>query len=115
MNITQSMGSVGDAYDNAIAESFFTSLECELIKQRSFKTRAQAQSAVFSWIEGWYNPRRLHSALHYQSPNQLERSMYQNTKKNYKPKPNMELPTVCYAVMDKSMTCPQPSPVHNTT
>ena len=62
------MGTVGDAYDNAMAESFFASLECELIDRRSFKTKAEARTALFTWIEGWYNPRRRHSALGYRSP-----------------------------------------------
>jgi putative transposase len=123
MGITRSMGSVGDAYDNAMAESFFASLECELINQHSFKTRIQAKSEVFTWIEAWYNPRRLHSALNYQSPNHFERSMEQSTKQE-NPLPSTVLPTACSAVMDKSLhglnetsraTCPQPSTVDNTT
>jgi len=72
-----SMGAVGDAYDNAMAESFFATLECELIARRSWKTPAEARSAVFSWIEGWYNPRRLHSALGYLSPSEYERRLLQ--------------------------------------
>lgn len=51
------MGMVGDAFDNAMAESFFASLECELIDRKIFKTRTEARLAVFTWIEGWYNPR----------------------------------------------------------
>jgi putative transposase len=62
------MGTVGDAYDNAMCESFFASLECELIDRRVFKTHAEARMAVFQYIEGWYNLRRRHSALDYQSP-----------------------------------------------
>lgn len=50
-----------DAYDNAMAESFFATLECELIERRSFRSKAEAKAAVFSDIEGWYNPRRGHS------------------------------------------------------
>ena len=71
--VRQSMGTVGDAYDNAMAESFFASLECELIARRTWKTPAEARPALFSWIEGWYNPRRLHSALGYLSPIEYER------------------------------------------
>jgi putative transposase len=67
------MGSVGDAYDNAMAESFFATLECELIARRSWRNPAEAQTALFTWIEGWYNSRRLHSALGYLSPNQFEK------------------------------------------
>ena len=58
-----SVGSVGDAYDNAMCESFFATLECELLDRRRFTTRAEARMAVFTFIEGWYNPHRRHSAL----------------------------------------------------
>ena len=74
MGVRPSMGSTGDAYDNAMAESFFASLECELIERRSFKTKTEARLAVFTWIEGWYNPRRRHSALGYRSPVNFESS-----------------------------------------
>ena len=74
MGVRPSMGSVGDAYDNAMAESFFASLECELIDRRSFQTKAEARMAVFTYIEGWYNPRRRHSALGRVSPLTFERS-----------------------------------------
>jgi hypothetical protein len=67
------MGSVGDAYDNAMAESFFATLECELIDRNRFKTQAEARSAVFAFIEGFYNSRRRHSALGYLSPIEYER------------------------------------------
>jgi putative transposase len=67
MGVRPSMGTVGDAYDNAMAESFFASLECELIDRKTFRTKTEARLAVFTWIEGWYNPRRRHSALGYLS------------------------------------------------
>lgn len=73
-NIQLSMGSVGDCYDNAMCESFFATLECELLERRSFRTHRQAQMDIFNFIEGWYNPRRLHSALGYRSPVQFERA-----------------------------------------
>ena len=66
------MGSVGDCYDNAMCESFFASLECELIDRRSWPTPAEARQAVFEYIEGWYNPNRRHSALGYLSPVEYE-------------------------------------------
>ena len=66
--VRPSMGSVGDAYDNAMAESFFATLECELLDRRRFKTQAEARIAVFEFIEGLYNPRRRHSSLRYLSP-----------------------------------------------
>ena len=74
MGVRPSTGSVGDAYDNAMAESFFASLECELIDRNSFKTKTEARLALFSYIEGWYNPRRRHSALGQRSPIDYERS-----------------------------------------
>ena len=73
MKVRLSMGSVGDAYDNAMAESFFATLECELIDRRSWPTKAQARLDIFSWIESWYNPQRLHSGLGYLSPAECER------------------------------------------
>jgi putative transposase len=66
--VRPSMGSVGDAYDNAMCESFFATLECELLHRRRFASQAEARMACFSFIEGWYNPVRLHSALGYRSP-----------------------------------------------
>ena len=62
------MGSVGDAYDNAMAESFFSTLEAELLSRRRFASQAEARMACFSYVEGWYNPVRLHSSLGYRSP-----------------------------------------------
>jgi len=72
--VMPSMGSVGDAYDNAMAESFFASLERELLNRRRFKSQAEAKMAIFEWIEGWYNPRRRHSSLGYRSPMNYERA-----------------------------------------
>jgi putative transposase len=67
------MGSVGDAYDNAMAESFFATLGCELLDRRKFRTQVEARMAIFEFIEGWYNPRRRHSSLGYLSPAEFER------------------------------------------
>ena len=72
--VRPSMGSVGDAYDNAMCESFFATLECELLDRRKFRTKAEARMAVFQFIEGWYNPGRRHSALGYLSPVNFERA-----------------------------------------
>ena len=55
-----SMGSIGDCYDNAMCESFFATLECELIDRSVFRSQAAARTAVFDFIEGWYNPHRRH-------------------------------------------------------
>ena len=67
------MGSVGDCFDNALAESFFATLECELIDRTSFRTRTEARLAVFDFIESFYNPRRRHSSIGYDSPASFER------------------------------------------
>ena len=71
--VRPSMGSVGDCFDNALCESFFATLECELIDRSCFRTRPQACRALFEYIEGWYNPHRRHSALGYLSPINYER------------------------------------------
>ncbi len=71
--VRPSTGSVGDCFDNALAESFFATLECELIDRSSFRTQAEARMAVFEFIEAWYNPRRRHSSLDYLSPVDYER------------------------------------------
>ena len=72
--VRPSMGSVGDCFDNAMCESFFATLECELLARRRFKTQVEARMAVFEFIEGWYNPHRRHSALDYLSPVSYERT-----------------------------------------
>jgi putative transposase len=71
--ILPSMGSVGDAFDNAMAESFFASLECELLDRRRFRTKGEARLALFDYIECFYNRRRRHSSLGYLSPDEFER------------------------------------------
>ncbi len=70
--VRPSTGSVGDAYDNALCESFFATLECELIDRRSFRTQGEARCEVFGFIEGWYNPHRRHSSLGYEPPVRFE-------------------------------------------
>ena len=72
--VVPSMGSVGDCYDNAMAESFFASLECELLDRVRFDDHCHAQREIFSYIEGWYNPHRRHQGLGYRSPIDFERS-----------------------------------------
>jgi len=71
--VRPSMGSAGDCYDNAMCESFFATLECELIDRCCFHTHAMARIELFDFIEGWYNPFRRHSALDYESPMSFER------------------------------------------
>jgi transposase InsO family protein len=70
--IATSMGSIGDSYDNAMAESFFASLETELIDRTTWRTRTEARAAVFEWIETFYNRDRIHSALGYLAPVEYE-------------------------------------------
>src|SRR5271154_181911 len=71
--VRPSTGSVGAADDNAMCESFFATLECELIDRRRFRSRSEARMAVFQFIEGFYNRSRRHSALGYLSPIEYER------------------------------------------
>ena len=87
------MGSVGDAYDNALCESFFASLECELLNLQRFPTQAEAKMAVFDYIEGFYNPRRRHSSIRPEVAHQLRaapsrsRTRFQR-RRNYQPMQN---------------------------
>jgi putative transposase len=74
--VVQSMGATGICWDNAAAESFFATLKRELVHRRSWATRPQAKRAIVRWIEGWYNPRRLHSAIDYLTPNEKENTWH---------------------------------------
>jgi putative transposase len=73
VGVRSSMGSVGDCYDNALAESFFATLECEALARTAFRTHAEARTALFDYIEIFYNRQRRHSALGYLSPEGFER------------------------------------------
>ena len=73
--VRPSMGSVGDAYDNAMCESFFATLECELLARCRFKNRDEARMAIFEFIEGFYNRRRRHSSIGYLSPVDYEQRL----------------------------------------
>ena len=68
------MGRVGTAADNAMMESFFGTLQLELLDRRRWDARRQLASAVFEWIEAWYNPRRRHTSIGDLSPVEYERS-----------------------------------------
>jgi putative transposase len=70
--IVASMSRKGNCWDNAVAESFFASLKVEIKPERAWRTRAEARSAIFDYIETWYNPKRRHSSNEYQSPNAFE-------------------------------------------
>jgi putative transposase len=110
MGVRPSMGTVGDAYDNAMAESVFASLECELIDRRSFKTKTEARLAVFTWIEAWYNPRRRHSAHGRISPINFERM---NADKLKTPPPGAQhgLPTAGLCVAGATPAVDNPAPM----
>ena len=73
LGVRPSRGTVGDCYDNALCESFFATLECELLDRRTLRSHAEARAAIFRFIEGWYNPHRRHSTLGYVSPIEFER------------------------------------------
>ena len=121
MGVRPSMGSVGDAYDNAMAESFFASLECELIDRRSWKTFAEARMAIFTWIEAWYNPRRRHSGIGQKSPINFEKELREKKDSTNENPTKDGLPTGCFAPVDKPpcglmespSACPQASPMDN--
>jgi putative transposase len=71
--IEVSMGSIGDCFDNAVCESFHATLKKELVHHHRWQTRAEARTAVFEYVEGWFNPHRRHSTLGYRSPAEYER------------------------------------------
>ena len=83
------MGTVADCFDNAMCESFFATLECELLARTYFETREHARQTLFSWIEGWYNVSRRHSGIGYRSPIRYE----QLHNEQNRIRPNGELPT----------------------
>ena len=85
--VRPSLGSVGDCFDNAMCESFFATLECELLDRRRFKTQSEARMAVFEFIEGWYNPHRSHSALDYLSPIDYEKLIVRRLVTAAQPRP----------------------------
>ena len=77
--MTASMSRTGDCWDNAVVESFFSTLKRELVEEAAWATREEARLALFEWIEVWYNQQRRHSALGYLSPMQFEQAMYATT------------------------------------
>ena len=115
MGVRPSMGTVGDAYDNAMAESFFATLECELIDRRSWQTKTEARLALFSYIEGWYNPRRRHSALGQTSPANFERKHIDKTRSRPS-RGEHGIPTVgdCVAGATPPVDIPAPELIHRT-
>jgi putative transposase len=77
--VAPSTGSVGDSYDNAMAESFFATIKTELIYRHTWTSRHDAELAIFAWIEGWYNPERIMAALDMRSPDEYETAFYADT------------------------------------
>lgn len=71
------MGSVGDSYDNALMENFFSTLKTELVDRRSWRTRDEAENALFAYIDGWYNSQRIQKKLGWRSPDEFESSYHQ--------------------------------------
>jgi putative transposase len=111
MGVRPSMGTVGDAYDNAMAESFFATLECELIDRRTWQTKTEARLALFTYIEGWYNPRRRHSALGQTSPAMFEHRHPQKMRPQPRPAEH-GIPTVGACVAGATPPVDIPAPQH---
>ena len=105
MGVRPSMGTVGDAYDNAMAESFFATLECELIDRRLWKTHTEARLAIFACIEVWYNPHRCHSRLGQISPINFERLNVQNKQDAKTQKPASSVDNSVPAQPELSIDC----------
>jgi putative transposase len=74
--VTLSMGSVGDSYDNALMENFWSTLKIELVYRDSWRSREEAENAIFAYIDGWYNPTRIQRRLGYRSPDDYEAAWY---------------------------------------
>jgi len=87
--ISRSTGSRGDCFDNAVAESFFATLKKELVRRRPWPTRRELQSAVFDYIESFYNRERRHSTLGYLSPGEFEMISLLNKWKNRNSSPDL--------------------------
>jgi transposase InsO family protein len=76
--ILASMGSVGDSYDNALMENFFSTLKTELVYRNSWRTRNEAENALFGYIDGWYNTERIQARLGWRSPDDYEAAWHAN-------------------------------------
>jgi transposase InsO family protein len=104
------MGTAGDAYDNAMCESFFGTLEAELLSREHFATHEQARRRIFSFLEGWYNVRRLHSSIGYCSPLEFE-----NLSATTKPASSCGLPTAGQRHGREKRPPARPWTTHNST
>ena len=89
--ILPSMGSVGDSFDNALMENFWSTLKIELVYRTSWRTRDEAENAIFEYIDGWYNTRRIQKELGYLSPDEYETAWH--THQNTEPEPAIVTPT----------------------
>jgi putative transposase len=78
-SILASMGSTGDSYDNALLENFWSTLKIELVYRNSWRTRDEAENAIFAYIDGWYNTRRIQKNLGDLSPDEYEAAWYAAT------------------------------------
>jgi transposase InsO family protein len=87
-SVAPSTGSVGDSYDNAVAESFFGSLKTELIYRHTWISRHDAELAIFAWIEGWHNLERIMAGLAMRSPDEYEAAFYADTPRTPTLKPS---------------------------
>ncbi|GAB3853014.1 hypothetical protein GCM10027610_082270 [Dactylosporangium cerinum] len=86
--ILPSMGTVGDSYDNALMENFWSTLKIELVYRTSWRTRDEAENAIFAYIDGWYNTRRIQKDLGWCSPDEYEAAWYvQHTTAIVQPEP----------------------------
>lgn len=88
--ILPSMGSVGDSFDNALMENFWSTLKIELVYRTSWRTRDEAENAIFAFIDGWYNTRRIQRELGYLSPDEYETAW--RTRQNDSAKPTIATP-----------------------
>jgi transposase InsO family protein len=89
--IRPSMGSVGDSYDNALMENFWSTLKIELVYRNAWRTRDEAENAIFAYIDAWYNTRRIQRELGYLSPDQCETAWH--ATKAEQPEPAIVTPT----------------------
>jgi putative transposase len=80
--ILPSMGSVGDSYDNALMENFFSTLKIELVYRNTWRTRDEAENAIFSYVDGWYNRERIQKELGWLSPDEYEDAWYTSKLEN---------------------------------
>ena len=84
------MGSVGDSYDNALMENFWSTLKIELVYRTAWGTRDEAENAIFAYIDGWYNPTRIQKELGYLSPDEYE-TAYRQTQLDPSASPDTDL------------------------